>query len=293
MTQFTVSFSEMCVMFYTWVGWCSPNIPVLHIYRVLYFRVLTMNEKKRNFLQACFPIFCLDVILIWKQPPFSCLFQASQDSILLLSLFFPRRKYFNCFYWWGEEKSKHQATRLMRDRLTWQLTKNKTNYPSSRPYAGFRRKQWGIWADLYPLSPCRGQPVAQRTIGYTPSAFQCKQCSVSVQGLSLGCRSVLNTPHLLPPTHRVTLCQGGGDLVEEYPRFLPLLPLWDNPEMWSLFSQRLLSRVEPHHPQWLALSSFLPLFHFPAPTSPLAGLSRITSCTQIIPSGAAFWGNPK
>lgn len=73
-----------------------------------------------------FYFFCLDAIWIWKQPQFSCLFQAAQDSILLLSLFFPQRKYLNAFID-REEKSKHQITRLMRDRLSGQVTKNKTN----------------------------------------------------------------------------------------------------------------------------------------------------------------------
>lgn len=59
-----------------------------------------MKEKKAELSAGNFPpIFGLDAILIWNQPCFSCLFQAPQDSILLLALFFsPQRKHFNCFY---------------------------------------------------------------------------------------------------------------------------------------------------------------------------------------------------
>lgn len=144
-----------------------------------------------------------------------CYFDLETASFLLsfpsttgfhsLSLFSPKETLQLLLLMRREKKSKHQATRLMRDRLTWQLTKNKTNYPSSCRYPGFRRKQSGepsqTLSVLHPchLSPPKGHLELGRQsathLHFLPQALQL------LRGISLGCRSMLDSP---PQTHTLT-----------------------------------------------------------------------------------------
>lgn len=165
-----------------------------------------MRKKAELSAGNLFPIFCLDAILIWKQPCFSCLFQTLQDSILLLTFPPHQRKHFNCFYWWGEEKSKQQASKLMRGRLTWQPAQRKTNYASSCRCTRFRRRQWrsvagAVGALPPPLSPSRGLFTSSAVYSLLPTSsfwLQCTHCSLSVRGFL---RSMLHTsPHTQQPS---------------------------------------------------------------------------------------------
>lgn len=119
--------------------------------------------------------------------------------------FFPKGNTSIAFIDEERKKSKHQATRLMRDMLTWQLTKNKTNYPSSCRYPGFRRKQSGEPSQTlsvlhpYHLSPPKGHLQLGRQsathLHFLPQALQL------LWGISLGGRSMLDNP---PQTHTHT-----------------------------------------------------------------------------------------
>lgn len=162
-----------------------------------------MNEKKSGtFCRQSFPYF-----LSW------CYFDL-EAALFLLSVsntagfhslacpfFPPQRKHFNCFYWWGEEKSKQQASKLMRGRLMWQPAQSKTNYASSCRCTRFRRRQWRSVAGAVgtlppPLSPSRGLFTSSAVYSLLPTSsfwLQCTHCSLSVRGFL---RSMLHTsPH--------------------------------------------------------------------------------------------------
>ena len=117
-----------------------------------------------------------------------------------------QRKHFNCFYWWGEEKSKQQATKLMRGRLMWQPAQSKTNYTSSCRCTRFRRRQWRSVADAAgalppPLSPSGGLFTSSAVDSLLPTSslwLRCTHRSLSVRGF-LG--SMLHTsPHTQQPS---------------------------------------------------------------------------------------------
>lgn len=118
-----------------------------------------------------------------------------------------------------EKKSKHHTTMLRRNRLTWQLTKNTTNYPSSCRYAGFRRKlsrellQTLSVPHLCPLGLLEVTCRLADNLLHTYASYH-KLCSLS-EGFPWAAGACLTTS-----TNRVTLNQGGGDLKEEYPRFV-------------------------------------------------------------------------
>lgn len=189
MTQFTVSSPEMYVMFSTWVGWCSANIPALHIYRVLYFRLLTMNEKRGTFLKAFFFL-----MLFWFKNSrsvffkhYRILFSSYLSLSLSLSIFLPRGNTSIAFIDEERKESKHQATKLMRDRLTQELSKSKTNYPSWCRWSRSTGKQCGAVAGAFHVPvpiPLAYTAVICRSVGnHTSSLWPQALPSESFSGL--------------------------------------------------------------------------------------------------------------